>query len=323
MAYFGITATEAGSGRGRGDLEAGLAEACARPTRAPSWCWCTATSSIPAGRDADPHRSLFAFRPAGDSGGSAAGPRGSASPTTPARPVSASASPGRRARRICRACSGRAHRLRRGLRPRRRLGHSSPSSSGSCSGWRPAGRSTSRAFARRAGGAGGAAASRGGAGTGDPARRGRARRPRARVHRRGARPRRRRSTTSRRGRTTSTTGLRVASCRGAAGASGRSASASAPGSAWIDLQLDRGDVTAWINAQGIRLTPPRAGSATGASTPGRARSPLPGDPAPAPGLGRRNLCAPSPASRAQELRWSRLLRGVGPWSPDGGRIAFE
>ena len=27
---------------------------------------------------------------------------------------------------------------------------------------------------------------------------------------------------------------------------------------WLDLQLDRAEVTAWINAQGIRLTDPRA-----------------------------------------------------------------
>ena len=31
-----------------------------------------------------------------------------------------------------------------------------------------------------------------------------------------------------------------------------------PHPSWIDLQLDRADVTAWINAQGIPLTPPRA-----------------------------------------------------------------
>ena len=92
---------------------------------------------------------------------------------------------------------------------------------------------------------------------------------------------------------------------------------------WLDLQLDRPDVTAWINERGIRLKPPesrlchwgfytRSGALAVYQAILRRR----------PGWDIEALRA-VPSLAAQEPRWSRLVRGVGPWSPDGGRIAFE
>ena len=92
---------------------------------------------------------------------------------------------------------------------------------------------------------------------------------------------------------------------------------------WLDLQLDRPDVTAWINERGIRLKPPesrlchwgfytRSGALAVYQAILRRR----------PGWDIEALRA-VPGLAAQEPRWSRLVRGVGPWSPDGGRIAFE
>ena len=91
--------------------------------------------------------------------------------------------------------------------------------------------------------------------------------------------------------------------RGATGASGRSASASAPGCRLArPAARPARDVTAWINAQGIPLTAPRA-----AALPlellhprGRARR-LPGDPAAAAGLGHRQP-ARRPLLRARRSR---------------------
>ena len=69
---------------------------------------------------------------------------------------------------------------------------------------------------------------------------------------------------------------------------------------WLDLQLDRAEVTAWINASGIPLTAvERAALPLELLHPRRGARGLSGDPAPAAGLGHRQ-----PARRA-------LPRGAG------------
>ena len=92
---------------------------------------------------------------------------------------------------------------------------------------------------------------------------------------------------------------------------------------WLDLQLDRPEVTAWVNERGIRLRPPdarlchwgfytRSGalrSTRRSCGDGRA------------GTSRR--CGRCPALRAQEPRWSRLLHGIGTGAAGGRRVAFE
>jgi len=92
---------------------------------------------------------------------------------------------------------------------------------------------------------------------------------------------------------------------------------------WLDLQLDRPEVTAWVNERGIRLKPPDArlchwGFYTRSGALGVYKAIL----RRRPGWDIEALRA-VPGLAAQEPRWSRLLRGIGPWSPDGGRIAFE
>ena len=124
-----------------------------------------------------------------------------------------------------------------------------------------------------------------------------------------ARRGRRRSTTSPRGRTTSTTRCSRPSRRGAAGASGRSGSGCAAALPhWLDLQLDRADVTAWINAQGIPLTArERAALPLELLHPRRRARGLPGDPAPPARAGTSPSLRAAPCFAAQEPRWSRLL----------------
>ena len=322
MAYFGITATEAGlraAARGE-DLAAGLRRLLrrrrGRADRRPDPR--LQVPSRPARRRSAPLALLAAARRRRleDSG---AGRRGSASPRTRgetglcvgfAWPASAP--------HLASLARHRAHRIRPGLRPRRRLRRPARRAGGAvaAAGAGPADR-RARPFARRAGGARRAAAPRAAPGrmillgAAEFDARG------TRVPRASRARGRRRSTTSPRGPTTSTTPMfeTFAPRRGwgerAIGAgSGRDAAA------WLDLQLDRADVTAWINAQGIPLTPPTRGSATGASTPARARSrstrrSCGGSPA-----GTSPACAPPPASRAQEPRWSRLIPRRRPALPD-------
>ena len=92
---------------------------------------------------------------------------------------------------------------------------------------------------------------------------------------------------------------------------------------WLDLQLDRPEVTAWVNERGIRLKPPdarlchwgfytRSGALAVYQAILRRR----------PGWDIAALRA-VPGLAAQEPRWSRLLRGAGGWAPGGGQVAFE
>ena len=92
---------------------------------------------------------------------------------------------------------------------------------------------------------------------------------------------------------------------------------------WLDLQLDRPEVTAWVNERGIRLKPPdarlchwgfytRSGALAVYQAILRRR----------PGWDIAALRA-VPASPAQEPRWSLLLRGIGSPAPAEGRVAFE
>jgi hypothetical protein len=92
---------------------------------------------------------------------------------------------------------------------------------------------------------------------------------------------------------------------------------------WLDLQLDRPEVTAWVNERGIRLKPPdarlchwgfytRSGALAVYQAILRRR----------PGWDIEALRA-VPGLAAQEPRWSRLVRGIAPWAPQGGRVAFE
>ena len=92
---------------------------------------------------------------------------------------------------------------------------------------------------------------------------------------------------------------------------------------WLDLQLDRPEVTAWVNERGIRLKPPdarlchwgfytRAGALAVYQAILRRR----------PGWDIAALRA-VPGLAAQEPRWSRLLRGLGRSLPAGGRVALE
>ena len=92
---------------------------------------------------------------------------------------------------------------------------------------------------------------------------------------------------------------------------------------WLDLQLDRPEVTAWVNERGHRLRPPdarlchwgfytRAGALAVYQAILRRR----------PGWDIAGLRA-VPGLAAQEPRWSRLLRGLRGSLPAGGRVALE
>ena len=89
---------------------------------------------------------------------------------------------------------------------------------------------------------------------------------------------------------------------------------------WLDLQLDRAEVTAWIIALGVPLT-----AAERAALPlellhsRRGPRGLPGDPAPPAGLGHRQP-ARRPRFAAQEPRWSRLCRAAS--APAAAPLAF-
>ena len=329
MAYFGVTASAAGlqAAAPGEDLEAGLRRrlrdgADGAPDRRAG-----PRLQVPSRRRPAPTRTARSSRSArpATAGGSAAGPRGSASATTRGE-----SGPLHRLRLAGqRADAGeprhhRAHRLRPGLRPRRRLRRAARRARGAAAaaGARAAGR-PARPFPRRAGGARRAAASRRGAGAGDPARRRRVRRPRARLPRApAARRGRRRSTTSPPAPTTSTTSPSRPSPRAAPGASGRSGSGSARRCpCWLDLQLDRAEVTAWINALGIPLT---AASARlchwGFYTRGGALAVYQAILRRRPGWDIASLRA-APCFAAQEPRWSRLLprRPAPPRPPLGDR----
>ena len=90
---------------------------------------------------------------------------------------------------------------------------------------------------------------------------------------------------------------------------------------WLDLQLDRPEVTQWVNERGIRLKPPdarlchwgfytRSGALAVYQAILRRR----------PGWDIAALRA-VPGLAAQEPHWSRLLRGGGWPATGGGRIA--
>jgi hypothetical protein len=90
---------------------------------------------------------------------------------------------------------------------------------------------------------------------------------------------------------------------------------------WLDLQLDRPEVTAWINERGIRLKPPEArlchwGFYTRTGALGVYQAIL----RRRPGWDIDSLRA-VPGLAAQEPRWSLLMRGLGPREPR--RVAFE
>ena len=121
-------------------------------------------------------------------------------------------------------------------------------------------------------------------------------------------PARRRSTTSPPAPTTSTTSPSRPSPRAAAGASGRwGCGLGAQLPHWLDLQLDRAEVTAWINGLGIPLT---AASARlchwGFYTRGGALAVYQAILRRRPGWDIASLRA-APCFAAQEPRWSRLL----------------
>ena len=197
-----------------------------------------------------------------------------------------------------------------------------PSSWRSCSGWRRGGRSTCSPIP----------SARGWrsprcrhlderAGAGDPARRRRVRRPGAGLPRApaGRRPCRR-STTSPPAPTTSTTSPSRPSPRAAPAASGRWGSGSARRCRnWLDLQLDRAEVTAWVNGLGIPLT---AASARlchwGFYTRGGALAVYEAILRRRPGWDIASLRA-APCFAEQEPRWSRLLprRPAPPRPPRG------
>ena len=318
MAYFGISATEAGlrpAVPGGEDLEAGLRRSLqdAGP-HAPVVVLIHGYKFHPGRRDRDPHRSLFAFRPervdrkvrswpeglgfADDAGATGlcvgfAWPASAPHLTQPAR---------------CRP-----HRLRRGLRPRRgarvpaRRARRAPATAGARTADRP-----SRAFARRPGGARRAAAPRGRAGAGDPARRRRARAARPRLPRPVARPPAARDLQRHRaGQRPLRLGLRVlraAPRLGRAGdrrrAEGRARDLDRP--AARPRRGDGLDQRARHPAAAGR----RRGSATGASTPARAPSGSTRRSCAVVPAGTWRACAPPPASRRSRAG-AGSCRGLG------------
>ena len=211
----------------------------------------------------DPHRSLFAFEPEAQrlEGAQLAARASASTPSGPRRGLCigfgwpaverASAEPARRG----------AHRLRARLRPRRRdgaaAGRADRADPGAGAG--PAGR-PARAQPRRAGGAGGAAASARRAGADHPARalRSSTTAPARRwPDRRAPRPPSIYNVTSRANDVYDAAFETFAPRRNwgerAVGLGLRD-----PRPYWLDLQLDRPDVTDWINAQGVPLTPAHA-----------------------------------------------------------------
>ena len=314
MAYFGVTASAAGlhAAAPGEDLAAGLRRRLRDGADgAPVVVLVHGFKFHPDVPGADPHRSLFALRPAGDGRRIRSWPEGlgfrddageSGLCVGFAWPASAPmlgslVTTGRTGfARVYDRAAGYGARLAELVALL------------AAAGARAAG-GPARPFPRRPGGARRPAGPRGRAGAGDPARRRRARRPGAGLRRAPAgRRARRRSTTSPPAPTTSTTSPSRPSPRAAPAASGRWGSGSARRSPqWLDLQLDRAEVTAWVNGLGIPLT---AASARlchwGFYTRGGALAVYEAILRRRPGWDIASLRA-APCFTEQEPRWSRLL----------------
>jgi hypothetical protein len=92
---------------------------------------------------------------------------------------------------------------------------------------------------------------------------------------------------------------------------------------WLDLQLDRPEVTAWVNERGIRLKPPEARLCHwGFYTRSGALAVYQAILRRRPGWDIAALRA-VPGLSAQEPRWSLLLRGLGRPFPAERHVAFE
>ena len=307
MAYFGVTASEAGlqAAVPGEDLEAGLRRRLARRRRRRARRRAGPRLQVPPRRPRRRPAPLALRAPPGRRRprASGAGPRASASATTAARAASASASPGRPARRcsaslVTTGRTGFARVYDRAAAYGARLAELVALLQRLAPG-RPVDLLAHSLGARVALAALPALAER--AGAGDPARRRRVRRPGAGLRRAPPRagPPQIYNVTAR-ANDLYDLAFETFAPRRARGERALGLGLGAPLPYWLDLQLDRAEVTAWVNGLGIPLTAvERAALPLGLLHPRRGARGLRGDPAPPARLGHRE-----PARRP-------LLRGAG------------